>query len=120
MLALLSDPQAWASLVILTALEIVLGIDNVIFIALLVGRLPARRQERARFVGLFLAMLTRIALLYSIVWITRLTQPWISVAKLPLSGRDLILLAGGLFLLKSAFVSPGLHRLWAMFASAFG
>jgi predicted tellurium resistance membrane protein TerC len=99
MLALLTDPQAWLSLVILTALEIVLGIDNVIFIALLVGRLPARRQERARFVGLFLAMLTRIALLYSIVWITRLKQPWVTVAQLPLSGRDLILLAGGLFLL---------------------
>jgi predicted tellurium resistance membrane protein TerC len=99
MLALLTDPQAWLSLVILTALEIVLGIDNVIFIALLVGRLPARRQERARFVGLLLAMLTRIALLYSIVWITRLTQPWVTVAQLPLSGRDLILLAGGLFLL---------------------
>jgi predicted tellurium resistance membrane protein TerC len=99
MLALLTDPQAWASLVILTALEIVLGIDNVIFIALLVGRLPARRQERARLVGLSLAMLTRIALLYSIVWITRLTHPWVTIANLPLSGRDLILLAGGLFLL---------------------
>ena len=99
MLALLTDPQAWLSLVILTALEIVLGIDNVIFIALLVGRLPVQRQERARFVGLLLAMLTRIALLYSIVWITRLTQPWVTVAQLPLSGRDLILLAGGLFLL---------------------
>src|SRR5580658_4042050 len=99
MLALLTDPQAWTSLVILTALEIVLGIDNVIFIALLVGRLPAQRQERARFVGLMLAMLTRIALLYSIVWITRLTHPWVTVAELPLSGRDLILLAGGLFLL---------------------
>jgi len=99
MLALLTDPQAWTSFVILTALEIVLGIDNVIFIALLVGRLPARRQERARVVGLLLAMLTRIALLYSIVWITRLTQPWMTVAHLALSGRDLILLAGGLFLL---------------------
>jgi predicted tellurium resistance membrane protein TerC len=99
MLGLLTDPQAWLSLVILTALEIVLGIDNVIFIALLVGRLPARRQGRARFVGLFLAMLTRIALLYSIVWITRLTHPQLTIAGVPLSGRDLILLAGGLFLL---------------------
>jgi predicted tellurium resistance membrane protein TerC len=70
MLGLLTDPQAWLSLVILSALEIVLGIDNIIFIALLVGRLPLRRQERARFVGLSLAMLTRIALLYSIVWLT--------------------------------------------------
>jgi predicted tellurium resistance membrane protein TerC len=104
MLALLTDPQAWLSLVILTALEIVLGIDNVIFIALLVGRLPAQRQERARFVGLFLAMLTRLALLYSIVWITRLTQPWVTVGDLPLAGRDLILLAGGLFLLAKSVI----------------
>ena len=79
MLGLLTDPQAWVSLLILTALEIVLGIDNVIFIALLVGRLPPRRQERARFMGLSLAMLTRVALLYSIVWITRLTHPWFSL-----------------------------------------
>ena len=99
MLGLLTDPQAWLSLVILTALEIVLGIDNVIFIALLVARLPARRQERARLVGLFFAMLTRIALLYTIVWITRLTQPWFTIANVSLSDRDLILLAGGLFLL---------------------
>ncbi|HSY08733.1 MAG TPA: TerC family protein [Steroidobacteraceae bacterium] len=99
MLALLTDPQAWLSLVILTALEIVLGIDNVIFIALLVDRLPPRRQERARVVGLSLAMLTRIVLLYSIVWITRRTQPEFTIAGVPLSARDLILLAGGLFLL---------------------
>jgi len=99
MLGLLTDPQAGLSLLILTALEIVLGIDNVIFIALLVGRLPPQRQERARFVGLSLAMLTRVALLYSIVWMTRLTHPWFTAAGVPLSGRDLILLAGGLFLL---------------------
>jgi predicted tellurium resistance membrane protein TerC len=99
MLGLLTDPQAWLSLVILSALEIVLGIDNIIFIALLVGRLPLRRQERARFVGLSLAMLTRIALLYSIVWLTRLTHPWFSVAGVALSGRDLILFGGGLFLI---------------------
>ena len=99
MVAFLTDPQAWLSLVILTALEIVLGIDNIIFIALLVGRLPPRRQERARMVGLFLAMLTRIALLYSIVWLTRLTHPWLTMAGVALSGRDLILLTGGIFLL---------------------
>jgi predicted tellurium resistance membrane protein TerC len=99
MIGLLTDPQAWLSLLILTALEIVLGIDNVIFIALLVGRLPPRRQERARIVGLLFAMLTRIALLSSIVWVTRLTHPWITLASIALSGRDLILLAGGLFLL---------------------
>lgn len=99
MLGLLTDPQAWLSLVILSALEIVLGIDNIIFIALLVSRLPARRQESARIVGLFLAMLTRIALLFSIVWVTRLTHPWFSVAGVALSARDLILIGGGLFLL---------------------
>jgi len=99
MLGLLADPQAWLSLVILSALEIVLGIDNIIFIALLVGRLPMRRQEQARLVGLSLAMLTRIALLYGIVWLTRLTHPWFSVAGVALSGRDLILFGGGLLLL---------------------
>jgi predicted tellurium resistance membrane protein TerC len=99
MLGLLTDPQSWLSLVILTALEIVLGIDNIIFIALLVGRLPLRRQERARVVGLSFAMLTRIALLYFIVWLTRLTRPWFSLQGVELSGRDLILLGGGLFLL---------------------
>jgi len=99
MLGLLTDPQAWLSLVILTALEIVLGIDNIIFIALLVGRLPVRRQERARLVGLSFAMLTRVALLYFIVWLTRLTRPWFTLLGMELSGRDLILLGGGLFLL---------------------
>jgi predicted tellurium resistance membrane protein TerC len=99
MLSLLSEPQAWLSLVILTALEIVLGVDNIIFIALLVDRLPARRQERARLTGLTLAMLTRIGLLYFIVWMTGLTRPWVTLLGVSLSGRDLILLLGGLFLL---------------------
>jgi predicted tellurium resistance membrane protein TerC len=99
MLSLLSEPQAWLSLVILTALEIVLGVDNIIFIALLVDRLPARRQERARLAGLTLAMLTRIGLLYFIVWMTGLTRPWTTLLGVSLSGRDLILLLGGLFLL---------------------
>jgi predicted tellurium resistance membrane protein TerC len=98
-LTLLTDPQAWLSLVILTTLEIVLGVDNIIFIALLVDRLPKQRQERARLTGLTLAMLTRIALLYFIVWMTRLTHPWVRIADVALSGRDLILLLGGLFLL---------------------
>jgi predicted tellurium resistance membrane protein TerC len=101
-LALLTDPQAWLQLVILSMLEIVLGVDNIIFIALLVDRLPKQRQERARLTGLTLAMLTRIALLYFIVWMTRLTRPWISVGDVSLSGRDLILLLGGLFLLIKA------------------
>lgn len=80
-------------------LEIVLGIDNIIFIAILVGRLPPQQQRAARLGGLALAMLTRVALLFSIVWLTRLTAPWIQIAGQGFSGRDLILLAGGLFLL---------------------
>lgn len=99
MLDLLTDPQVWLAFVTLSLLEIVLGIDNLIFIAILVGRLPEARQETARLTGLSLAMLTRIALLYSIVWLTRLTAPWFHVGSQPVSGRDLILLIGGLFLL---------------------
>ncbi len=99
MLELLADPQVWLAFVTLSLLEIVLGIDNLIFIAILVGRLPEARQEAARLTGLALAMLTRIALLYSIVWLTRLTTPWIHVGSQAVSGRDLILLIGGLFLL---------------------
>ena len=99
MMALLTDPSAWLALVTLSALEIVLGVDNIIFISILVGRLPEARRERARIVGLALAMLTRIALLFSIVWLTRLTQPWFTVFGEELSGRDLILIAGGLFLI---------------------
>ncbi|HET7811183.1 MAG TPA: TerC family protein [Steroidobacteraceae bacterium] len=98
---MLSDPHAWIAFLTLSALEIVLGIDNIIFISILVSRLPPERREAARITGLGLAMLTRIALLFSIVWLTRLTRPLVT---LPLfgnefSGRDLILFAGGLFLL---------------------
>src|SRR5215475_7158467 len=96
---MLTDPQAWIAFVTLSALEIVLGIDNIIFISILVSRLPPERRESARITGLALAMLTRIALLFSIVWLTRLTKPWLSVLGFDFSGRDLILLAGGLFLL---------------------
>jgi predicted tellurium resistance membrane protein TerC len=95
----LTDPQAWVALLTLTVLEIVLGIDNVIFISILAGKLPAQQQRRARTVGLALAMLTRIALLLSLTWIMRLTAPLFTVWHFELSGRDLILLAGGLFLL---------------------
>src|SRR5436853_1089747 len=103
MLELLTDPRAWIAFVTLSALEIVLGIDNIIFISILVSRLPAERREVARITGLALAMLTRIALLFSIVWLTRLTQPWLAVLGFEFSGRDLILLAGGLCLfVKSA------------------
>ena len=99
MLELLADPSAWVALVTLSMLEIVLGIDNIIFISILVGRLPEARRERARIVGLALAMLTRIALLFSIVWLTRLVQPWFSLWGQEFSGRDIILIAGGLFLI---------------------
>lgn len=99
MLELLADPQVWLAFVTLALLEIVLGIDNLIFIAILVGRLPPARQEAARITGLGLAMATRIALLYSIVWLTRLTTPWFQIGTQGVTGRDLILFIGGLFLL---------------------
>jgi predicted tellurium resistance membrane protein TerC len=95
----LSDPQIWASLLTLTALEIVLGIDNLVFIAILAGRLPAAQQARARLVGLALALLTRLALLASITWIIGLTRPLFEVLGHAVSWRDVILVAGGFFLL---------------------
>src|SRR5215213_8016661 len=87
------------ALVTLTVLEVVLGIDNVIFISILSGKLPPQEQDRARRIGLIAAMVMRILLLMSIAWITRLTEPLISVFERGLSGRDLILIVGGLFLL---------------------
>jgi len=99
MLELLTDPQAWITFVTLSALEIVLGIDNIIFISILVSRLPPERRETARVTGLALAMFTRIGLLFSIVWLTRLTKPLFAVMGQEFSGRDIILLLGGLFLL---------------------
>jgi predicted tellurium resistance membrane protein TerC len=98
-IALLTDPGAWIAFATLSMLEIVLGIDNIIFISILVGRLPAHRRDKARIVGLALAMITRIMLLFSIVWLMRLTRPWLEVAGRGFSGRDIILLGGGLFLL---------------------
>jgi predicted tellurium resistance membrane protein TerC len=95
----LTDPQAWIGLLTLTVLEIVLGIDNVVFISILAGKLPAEQQSRARTIGLALAMLTRIALLFSISLIMRLTTPLFEVFGHGFSGRDLILLVGGLFLI---------------------
>jgi predicted tellurium resistance membrane protein TerC len=96
---MLTDPQAWIAFITLSALEIVLGIDNIIFISILVSRLPPERRESARITGLALAMVTRIALLFSIVWLTRLTKPWFTIFTQEFSGRDIILLLGGLFLL---------------------
>ncbi|MGB5538105.1 MAG: TerC family protein, partial [Thiogranum sp.] len=92
-------PEAWVALLTLTALEIVLGIDNIIFISILVGRLPEHQRQRARVQGLGLAMFTRIALLLSLAWVMRLTTPLFTVLAQEISGRDLILLGGGLFLL---------------------
>ncbi len=98
----IADPQAWIALLTLTALEIVLGIDNIIFISILVGRLPPEQRQSARLLGLSLAMITRIALLLSLTWIMSLTQPLFSIAGWEASGRDLVLFCGGLFLLVKA------------------
>jgi predicted tellurium resistance membrane protein TerC len=95
----LLDPHAWVALVTLTALEIVLGIDNIIFISILCGRLPGHQRARARTIGIALAMFTRIALLVSLAWMMTLTAPLFSLFGGGVSGRDLILIAGGLFLL---------------------
>jgi predicted tellurium resistance membrane protein TerC len=95
----IADPQAWIALATLTALEIVLGIDNIIFISILVGRLPKHQQQSARVLGLGLAMFTRIALLLSLAWVMGLTEPLFTVLNYEISGRDLILIGGGLFLL---------------------
>ena len=95
----IADPNAWISLVTLTFLEIVLGIDNVIFISILAGKLPLAQQGKARTIGLALALITRLLLLLSIKWLMGLTKPLGSVFSHPFSGRDLILFAGGLFLI---------------------
>jgi len=95
----LSNPEIWLALVTLTALEIVLGIDNIIFIAILTAKLPGHQQPKARTIGLGMAMLTRIALLFSLVWIMRLTEPLFTLFSNEISGRDIILIGGGAFLL---------------------
>lgn len=95
----LADPEIWIALATLTCLEIVLGVDNIIFISILSGRLPPERQPAARRIGLLLAMGTRILLLFSLAWIVRLTAPLFALRGHEISGRDLILIAGGLFLL---------------------
>ena len=104
MLDWISDPQAWIALATLTALEIVLGIDNIVFISILSDRLPREQQARARTIGLALAMFGRVALLLSIAWIMRLTTDLFAILGEGFSGRDLILIGGGLFLIgKSTF-----------------
>ena len=98
----ISSPESWIALLTLTVLEIVLGIDNIIFISILAGKLPQEQQAKARKVGLGLAMFIRLALLASLAWIARLTAPLFTVFNQEISGRDLILLVGGLFLLAKA------------------
>jgi predicted tellurium resistance membrane protein TerC len=95
----MADPHLWLAFLALSVLEIVLGIDNIIFISILVERLPPQRRSAARISGLALAMLTRITLLFSVVWLTHLTRPWLQIAGRCFSARDLVLLAGGLFLI---------------------
>jgi predicted tellurium resistance membrane protein TerC len=98
----LANPEAWIALGTLTALEIVLGIDNIIFISILVGRLPRKQRNFARSTGLGLAMITRLGLLFSISWVMGLTEPWVTIFNQAISGRDVILIGGGLFLLAKA------------------
>jgi predicted tellurium resistance membrane protein TerC len=98
----LASPEGWIALGTLTALEIVLGIDNIIFISVLVARLPEAQRTLARRLGLGLAMVARLGLLFSISWVMGLTQPWFAVLSNAMSGRDLILIGGGLFLLAKA------------------
>jgi predicted tellurium resistance membrane protein TerC len=99
MIELLSDPQAWIAFLTLTALELVLGIDNIIFISVLVDKLPDKQRDSARRAGLFLAMFMRVGLLLVLSWVVGLTEPLFSVLQFKVSGRDLILILGGLFLI---------------------
>ena len=99
MLELLTDPQAWIALATLTALELVLGIDNIVFISILVDKLPPAQQEKARRLGLFMAMFMRIGLLVVLSWVVGLVAPLFSVLGQEISGRDLILILGGVFLI---------------------
>ena len=95
----LSDPQIWIAFLTLSVLELVLGIDNIIFISILSGKLPAEQQPRARFIGLSLALIMRVILLFSLTWVMGLVEPLFTVFNQSVSGRDLILLIGGLFLI---------------------
>lgn len=97
-----TDPQGWIAFITLTVLELVLGIDNIVFISILASKLPEEQQSKARLIGLSLAMLMRVALLFAIFWVIRLTAPLFEVYGNEISGRDMILLGGGLFLLGKA------------------
>src|SRR5215208_5083588 len=95
----ISQPETWIAFLTLVVLELVLGVDNVIFISILAGKLPPDQQKRARTTGIMMAVITRVLLLLSISWIIGLTEPLFTVASFEISGRDLVLLAGGLFLI---------------------
>ncbi|ANE35046.1 membrane protein, TerC family [Campylobacter hyointestinalis subsp. lawsonii CCUG 27631] len=109
MLEWIYSPEAWISLLTLTSLEIVLGIDNIIFIAILCGKLPAHQRDRARIMGLGLAMVTRILLLLSLFWIMKLTTPLFALMGQEISGRDIVLIAGGLFLIAKSTLEIHSH-----------
>lgn len=98
----MASPEAWMALATLLALEIVLGIDNIIFITILVGKLPEQERDQARRLGIGLAMVSRLALLFSLAWIIGMVEPWFTVLGQEISGRDLVLIGGGLFLLAKA------------------
>lgn len=98
----MASPEAWIALATLLALEIVLGIDNIIFITILVGKLPEKERDRARSLGIGLAMVSRLALLFSLAWIIGMVDPWFTLFGQAISGRDLVLIGGGLFLLAKA------------------
>jgi predicted tellurium resistance membrane protein TerC len=102
MLDVFTSPEAWVSLLTLTALEIVLGIDNVIFISILAGKLPPEERRKATRLGLGAALLSRLALLAAISWVSKLTTPLFSISRFTVSGRDLVLILGGLFLMAKA------------------
>ncbi len=102
MMEWITDYHIWASFLSLTALEIVLGIDNVVFIALLVNHLPEKQRHQARNIGIILALLMRIVLLFSVVWIMGLKEPWLTFMERSFSGKDILMLGGGLFLLAKA------------------
>ena len=103
----LFNPELWAALLTLTALEIVLGIDNIIFLSIIVSKLPKHQQDSARILGLAGAMVTRILLLFSLSWLARLTAPWFTVFGMEISGRDVVLILGGLFLFWKATTEIG-------------
>ncbi|RAZ49987.1 TerC family protein [Campylobacter hyointestinalis] len=109
MLEWIYSPEAWISLLTLTSLEIVLGIDNIIFIAILCGKLPAHQRDRARIMGLGLSMVTRILLLLSLFWIMKLTTPLFALMGQEISGRDIVLIAGGLFLIAKSTLEIHSH-----------